>query len=408
MVKDKEKFVYYFLLFLPIIDLFTSIATWEGWPSIGLVLKGFFLLFAVVFLLKKNYKKRYYWFFFFLVLLYGLLDIGYWMLQNPSNVITEITHLIKVFYLPVLVLFFGQYENKYLSKKTFFYLSCLFLLFYLVPYPFGLGHNISEVYPNKDLYLSYFYIGNELANIFIILVPVGIMYLLEVKKKVWLGIYLLFVFFMLLLLGTKTMYISVFLILIYFLLRYRKCVWKIVRKHLVLFGVVIVFGISFLGIYLPRSQFWKNIETSLNFYEVNSLRDLFTLENIDNIIYSNRLDFLGNVHEEYARGSLSVKLLGLGRTRIAEIKDIEIDLFDIFYSIGIIGFMVYVLFFGFALRQVRLTGIYLFLFILLGVISMFTGHVLISPMTSTYLALLFGVCLEERRSSCEIMDQKAT
>lgn len=50
MVKDKEKFVYYFVLLLPVIDLFTSIATWEGWPSIGLVLKGFFLLFAVVFL----------------------------------------------------------------------------------------------------------------------------------------------------------------------------------------------------------------------------------------------------------------------------------------------------------------------------------------------------------------------
>ena len=58
MVKDKEKFVYYFVLLLPVIDLFTSIATWEGWPSIGLVLKGFFLLFAVVFLLKKNYKKK--------------------------------------------------------------------------------------------------------------------------------------------------------------------------------------------------------------------------------------------------------------------------------------------------------------------------------------------------------------
>ena len=408
MVKDKEKFVYYFVLLLPVIDLFTSIATWEGWLSIGLVLKGFFLLFAVVFLLKKNYKKKYYCFFFFLVFLYGLFDVGYWFVQNPSHVIMEITHLIKVFYLPVLVLFFGQYENKYISKKTFFYLSCLFLLFYLIPYPFGFGHNISEVYPNKDLYLSYFYIGNELANIFILLVPVGILYLLEEKKKAWLGIYLFFVFWMLLLLGTKTMYISVFLLVVYFLFRYRKDIGKVIRRHLAVFGVVLVAGVTFLGFYLPQSQFWQNIETSLDFYEVHSLGDLFTMENIDNIIYSNRLDFLKNVHEEYAQGSISIKLLGLGRAKIAEIKDIEIDLFDIFYSIGIIGFIVYILFWIFVLREVRITGIYLFLFVLLVVISLFTGHVLISPMTSTYLALLFGVCFTERRNSCEIMDKKST
>jgi len=156
-------------------------------------------------------------------------------------------------------------------------------------------------------------------------------------------------------------------------------------------------------LWIPNNNLYQNIKTSLEFYEVDSISKLLTFENIDNIIYSNRLDFLKNVHENYKESNILEKIMGLGRTKINELKDIEIDIFDIFYSVGIVGFIVYVIFFMNVLNKSRVNGVYLFTFMLLLVISLFTGHVLISPMTTTYLASIFGI----ERKQYEKLDKKS-
>jgi hypothetical protein len=69
------------------------------------------------------------------------------------------------------------------------------------------------------------------------------------------------------------------------------------------------------------------------------------------------------------------------------IKDVEIDIMDILYSIGVLGFVVYI--FTYGKSVFKLNGIYKFTFILLFIISLFSGHILIKPMVATFMALLF-------------------
>ena len=122
---------------------------------------------------------------------------------------------------------------------------------------------------------------------------------------------------------------------------------------------------------------------------------MFSFERIDQVVFSNRLTFFSDVHQEYVGSSLVEKFLGLGRVGLLEIKDVEIDFFDIFYSIGIVGMLVYLAVFWYAIYGSKLKGISLFVFCLLIVISFFSGHVLLSPMVSTYLALLVNVSKNE-------------
>ena len=389
-----KKILVTFLYSLPFIDLLTSIATWESKSSIGLVLKGMFLVISSLYILYKNKNKKSYWIiygiFVFYLLIYGV--------YYKEFLKVELVNLIKIFYLPFLILFFSQCENKVLSKKLFFYYAMCFLLMYLIPYPLGLGHNISEIYENKSLYLSYFYVGNELVNIFILVLPIGFLYLKD-KKRIYLLGYLILIFLMMLLLGTKTMYLSFGLVIGYFLFKKRE-------KFKQYFGFILI-PIILILILLPQSSLYKNVKTSLEYYNIQKLSDLFTFQNIDNVIYSNRLTFVSNLHKNYQKENIFGKIFGMGRQKIMNTKDAEIDVFDIFYSIGILGFSIYLVLFIFAIKNADLSGIYAYLFWLLILISSFSGHVLLSPMTSTYLAIMIGINYNERREKNEKVDQKS-
>ena len=118
----------------------------------------------------------------------------------------------------------------------------------------------------------------------------------------------------------------------------------------------------------------------------------------------NSFTFFFELHNKFQYEDISGKILGMGRQKIMSIKDAEIDIFDIFYSIGWLGFSVYLIIFLFAISKVKLKGIYAYLFYLLLVISFFSGHVLISPMTSSYLAVLTGINYNERKKENETVD----
>ena len=388
------KLLVMFLYFLPFIDLLTSIATWESKASIGLILKGLFVIIASIYLFYKNYKKKEYWYLYGIFIIYFLLYGSYLVFNKPNIIFIEFINVIKIFYFSFLVLFFSQCENKELSKKLFFYYSLCFLLMYLIPYPLGLGHNINEIYENKNLYLSYFYVGNELVNIFVLVLPIGFLYLKD-KKRIYLLGYLILVFLMILLLGTKTMYLSFLFVIGYFLFKKR----EMFKKYLVIILILLLL--------LPQSSLYKNIKTSLEYYHIQKVSDLLTFQNIDNVIYSNRLSFVYNLHENYQKEDISGKIFGMGRQKIMTMKDAEIDIFDIFYSIGILGLMVYLVFFAFVINKAKLKGIYAYLFWLLILISLFSGHVLLSPMTSSYLAIMVGINYNEGKEKDEILDQKS-
>ncbi len=392
MSKEKKKYLQYFIVLLPLIDFITSICTWNNYSfSLGLFLKGLFLVYATIYLLRNAPKKK----IFFLMGIYIVVYLTY-LYMNHLNLANESINLIKIFYLPTLILFFNYYENKNITKRTLTIVCLFYLLLYIVPFFLGLGHNISEIYPNKELYLSYFYIGNELSNVFIILLPIAFTYLLESHSYLLKGVYALFIIIAMLLMSTKTFYASILMILLYFCMVNRKKVLRFIKKNQIKTLVSCLVILLAIIIYIPKMDLTQNIKTSLEHYEVDSLTDFLTFENIDHVIYSNRLSFLKNVHESYQESSPIEKNFGLGRVKVNNLKNVEIDIFDIFYSIGIIGTIFYLLFFIYVLKESQIKEIYKFTFVLLLIISCFTGHVLISPFTSTFLALLFLVSKNDK------------
>ena len=187
------------------------------------------------------------------------------------------------------------------------------------------------------------------------------------------------------------MLLSLVLIICFFLFSYRKFLFSKFKQYKWLFlGLSILIMFTFSCWFL-KSNLYQNIKTQLQYYEIDTIEEVFSFQTLNHVIYSNRLTFLNNVHEEYKNASFLQKIMGLGRSKINEMKDIEIDIFDIFYSIGILGFAVYLFFIFFVLKEVTFSSTLTFTFVLLICISFFSGHVLLSPMTTSYLAILFGV-----------------
>lgn len=388
----KKKF-YYFLLLFPIIDFITSIATWNNYTSIGTIIKGCLLLGSSIYILTHNKNQKEPYIIFGLIIIYSLIHIA---LIGTHTIST----LIKIFYFPVLLYFFYVYQNKYINRRIYCRYFIIFSILYLLPYPFNLGHNISEIYPNKDLYLSFFYVGNEIVNIFILLIPLSIEYI-KSKKSIYLIITILTIILISTILTTKTLYLALIIIIIYFIHKYKEYIIKYLKRHIKVSILLIITLISSLCILMPRVSLYKNITTSLSYYGIDTPEEVFSYDTLNHIIFSNRLSFLEDNYEEYKNSSPEEKIFGMKKIE----QYVEIDIFDIFFHTGILGLISYIIIMTIVLKRIKLKNTSKFSLILLLIISNLSGHVLLSPMVTTYLSLLSGI--NKGAVKDEILDQES-
>ena len=160
------------------------------------------------------------------------------------------------------------------------------------------------------------------------------------------------------------------------------------KKASISLGVIGI-GIISLLVVLPHTNFYKNIETHLDFLELKSIKEVFEKkEYIDHFIFSQRLTFLETTQKRYHNSNRYLKVFGIGYLDgKKEAKRIEMDYFDIFYSQGIIGFIIVItvtiwIFIKIIKEKKKrdyeeyMTRTSLFFIFLL---SFFTGHILTSP-----------------------------
>ena len=361
-------------LFLPIIDFITSYFTWQNiniW--VGSVIKGLLFLGALIYTLKNKKSKL-----MPLILIFYFLLIIIVSLTFNYSIIEWTTLLLKIFLLPVLLMFFNIYNDKSINKTFLVKIFYIYLLLLIVPKIFGLGHNISEIYPNKDAYLSFFYSGNELSATLLCLLPVVLSYILKHHNYFIKILFLALIIISFALLKTKTLILGFILSLIYLLFVNQK---KLLKKKIIIFPTLIICC-------LMSVTLWKNFDVALKFYNINQINEVFSMDFVNHVLLSDRLTYLNNVNLEYQNSNLTTKLLGLGNLSKHNIKDVEIDIFDIFYSIGIVGIIVYLIIMFSSLRTMKLKGVYRFGFYLTLLISCLSGHVLTSAMASIWLATL--------------------
>ena len=386
-----NKLVYIFIFLSPVIDALTAISRkYIDLPfSIGTIIRGLFLVFTFIWLSKKINRKK----MLAIFLIYILLATMYYFGLYKNDIVNEINNIFYIFYLPFLMLFFSSYNNEKINDKLILKIYLIYLNLIIIPYIFGVGFDLSDSYVNKEGYFGLFSGGNEISAVLVILGVVALNYVNKSNNYLLKILTYAELFVCIFLIGTKTLFIGTIITLIYFLIKYIKHsrIFKVKKNRKIMIIVPIIFIISTILI-IPKTSMYKNIKTTLDYYKIKSVSDIAKVENIDNIIFSKRLEKLGKVNKNYTGSNAQGIIYGIGSNGIQKTGVIEIDVFDIFYSIGIFGSFVYILMLLFTIKFHKINGIYKFGAVLLIIISLITGHVLLKPMVSIYLALLYILC----------------
>ena len=309
-----------------------------------------------------------------------------------------------MFYFPLLLLsLYSIKEEIRISNLVYLTTLFLYLIFIFVPTICGIGYKTYEI--TKEGTLGFFNSANEISGIISILTPYFFIILVTTKKIIPKIGFILMYLVVILMMGTKTPLIILFLTLGFSLAYY----WifllkqKQYKKVSISLGILIV-GVTSILLILPKTNFYKNIETHLEFLEVDSVFEIFQKEElIDHFFFSQRLTFLKNKSAIYNQSNLYQKLFGIGYINNNETtKLIEMDYFEIFYSHGIIGFLIFFLILTMVLGKIvkneeltyetymKKLSIAWILFL-----SFFTGHILISPSVS-FLSVLLILSLYKR------------
>lgn len=404
-----------FLFLQPFLDVatFFSINYFHKNLSVGMVVRFSYFIFCLFsFLLRKKEKqeKKYLFFIFF----YLFLFLEFMLYQKGLGAIAyEGKVLLRTFYLPILFISLWPYRKEISSVLTdskIVLLYSIYLFFILVPNLFGLG--IPSYVDSKEGMIGWFYSANEVGAILSILMPFVFSYFLKKKQYLLGGIYLGITLITLLGIGTKVPIFSFFLVVfVFFLIFLIKQFQK--KKFFVLLFLLFLFFVSgiLFSFLIPKTSFYKNLKIHMDFLGMNSITEVFTdFHYLDHFVFSERLTLLSNTREIYQTASYGEKLLGLGyiknyATDYVSLKFIEMDYYDIFYSNGIIGTIVYFLpFLGIVWQQRKKKQCLnfqkdVFLSILLVLIlAFFSGHVLISPAVSFYAALFFLLIFQKNES----------
>lgn len=393
-----DNFILLFILIQPFIDALTCIQIKSNLNvlSISVILRGLaFLVILIYLVLKKDKRKS---IFFFLV--YILLSIIYTILLTNNNINTEITNLFQIFYLPFFIIFFNNYDNEKINNDLVLKLYFIYLNLIIIPYFLGIGYSVSEFYKEKIGYLGLFYGGNEISVILTCLLPISLKTLKD-KKNIIKIIFFIELFMCTYLIGTKTLMLGVLIVFMYFFILYLKNNFNRFSKlkKILMIAIPSILLILFMVI-LPFTPMFKNIITAAKFFKVDS-NNLFSMYGLNKIVFSGRLGFLEKINDIFINSSILSIFMGIGKTTLINTKLIEIDIFDIFYSIGIIGFVIWLLYMIKGMKSVKLNGIYKFTFILLIIISIFAGHILTSTNVSIYLALMIILNKNEKEEANE-------
>ena len=382
------------VIFQPLMDALTylQIRYSFNFLSISSIIRTITLCLIILYLLFTKDKRKEIWF----LLIYFIAYLGIQSLILNNDFSNSLNSILTIFYLPSIIIFLNKVniDKKYFNLKIIMFTYLIYLNLIIVPYLFKYGNYANNFYEGKNGFYGLFYGGNEISNILVIMLPLVIEYLVQEKSYFLIGLTFIELLLCIYLVGTKTLILGSIIISIYFLFKYLRPVYKSLdnKKKYSLWTLLILLIIGTI-ILLPKMAVTKNIIRAINYYGFN-LSNIFSLNGLDKLIFSSRLEVLGKVINLYLNSPLINILMGLGKSYVNTFKGIEIDIFDIFFSIGIIGILVYGYLCFKNIKDVKLKGIYLFTFVLSIMISLVTGHILNTPNVSIYVGLLF--CLNKQ------------
>ena len=300
----------------------------------------------------------------------------------------SVSAVFKWGYLLLVLLYFSQLKMDTLTrwlKVVFFEYVGLYLCSYL----FHFGFNIYLKTDGKEGFRGVFQSINELSAILVILYY----YLLLSwrKKPLFMAVVSLLMIAVCLLSGTKVLF--GFTLLIFFgvlgsLLREKWSHWTKQKKGGLLLAMAFVMVACILLFF--QSNVYHNMVVQQDFFQV---KHLFSLDFINRVLFNNRFTFFFRNMTYMKRQSILCWLFGIGASN--PLKWIEIDFFDLFIRFGAFGLLWTCFLFFFFMKQSRFNKLQMLAFLILGIISFTSGHVLLSPAVSLYFGVVFA-CTDPR------------
>lgn len=420
--KNINKIFIIFLCIQPIIDVLTAVMlnVFHMDFTIGVIIRVLFLFFMIYYLFFINHNKdrKKAILYVVIILIYmTLFSVNILYTKGISALGYELKSLVKTFYFPILlVVIYEMFQKKKNIIKPKF-LKNLFIIYGLlvfVPNILGIGFDSYAV--TKSGSIGWFYTANEISAIISILMPIFIYIVLEKKNYTFIAIAMLILIYILTSMGTKGPLLSFLIIILYYLVKYiYVCIKRKKYKPLAVIATTLIGIVFLIVLFIPKTNFYKNIVVHLNFLEVKSVSDIVTNPKvIDHFIFSERLTFWKNTHNVYKKSNLTSKLVGIGyidnySTDQVSMKTVEMDYVDIFYRHGMIGFVLYMGSFFYMLIKIirkyfqyskmnnrnKIVQAYMLSLVLSTILALLTGHVLTSPSVSIFVALIFNLFYNE-------------
>ena len=407
MKKYIPKLLLIFFLLQPFLDIAAGIATILKLPNIiGITIRFSFLIFCFIYLffIANNYKKKNK-IYIISIISYLFIFTTYTFIKKDFSVLLyELQNTMNAFYFPITFITIYQIIEQYNIKvktKQLFILFSIYIFFVLFPSIFNIGLESYAI--SKTGSTGWFNSANSISSILSLLLPFIIIYFKNNKLNALIPIIAIiatvYVFFTI---GTKVPILCSLIIVGFNILYYFIYLYKSKKlKQLISIIFVTIIGIIMTMIYIPKTSFYKNIQIHMNFLEISSpfevLKDPYLL---DHFIFSQRLTFLKETHNNYINEDLMTKFIGIGYienygTDNINTKTIEMDYFDIFYRHGIIGFILFFLPIIHYLKNKHnkiknnFTKLNIILSVsLIFVLAFFSGHIFVAPATSIIVTLI--------------------
>lgn len=435
-----------FIICQPILDILTYLAItyFEVTITPGIIVRVLFMgiTFIYIFFMNKNsYGKKIMIYLLILLTIVGLSFIMNFFLKPNFYFLQEVQYFVKALYFPtmfcgMLLTFSYDFDNR-INLNILSPITIAMLIFSLSMFIAILTGTSSTTYMVRSGYSGWFYAGNEISAIAGICFPLVLIY--SIFKTTTTNNYLYWIPSLLLLIaafliGTKVgflaMLLTIIVVLVFsvfgWLFHLNKGILKNPYNKALLTSIALV--IFFIAM-TPLAPAVKNVlsdyenteETTTpsapsesttedvqpaeeSTSEQPSTEDEGILDNFPLLTYvlSYRDVYFLNTYEDYKEADTIHKWFGMGYAGFYEEKPklVEMDFFDIFFSFGIVGSIIYFLpifyviyiviktLFRNANEFFKIENILLVVSCCLGFgIALLAGHVLYAPGVSIYLSL---------------------
>ena len=156
MKKVFDNFILVFILFMPFLYLYISYGVKMDIPleSLGTLLFSvfFFICFIYLYINKIGRKALY------VFIIYLLLAISY-LFINKIDIISGLNNILSIFYLPIFILFFSHYKNRWINKKFISYLYLIITTILVLSFIYRLNVHLELEY--KKGFIGLFYNANK-------------------------------------------------------------------------------------------------------------------------------------------------------------------------------------------------------------------------------------------------------